>query len=138
MLLIHVPKIQRTNLGNVVLLLKTLNIENLLDFDFMEPPPQGNILNLIYQLWVLGSLNNIGSLTELGWKMVEFPSDPPLARVLLIGGELGFLNEVLTVVSMLSVTNVFFTPKDRVKESDAARDKYFMPEFDPLTLLNVY
>ena len=35
-----VPEIQRTNLGNVVLLLKSLNIENLLDFDFMDPPPQ--------------------------------------------------------------------------------------------------
>ena len=34
------PEIQRTNLGNVVLLLKSLNIENLLEFDFMDPPPQ--------------------------------------------------------------------------------------------------
>jgi hypothetical protein len=31
---------QRTNLGNVVLLLKSLHVENLLDFDFMDPPPQ--------------------------------------------------------------------------------------------------
>ncbi|KAJ0981770.1 hypothetical protein J5N97_010025 [Dioscorea zingiberensis] len=68
-----VPEIQRTNLGNVVLLLKSLKIENLLDFDFMDPPPQDNILNSMYQLWVLGALNNVGSLTELGWKMVEFP-----------------------------------------------------------------
>jgi len=35
-----VPEIQRTNLGNVVLLLKSLNVDNLLDFDFMDPPPQ--------------------------------------------------------------------------------------------------
>lgn len=34
------PEIQRTNLGNVVLLLKSLNIDNLLEFDFMDPPPQ--------------------------------------------------------------------------------------------------
>jgi len=33
-----VPEIQRTNLGNVVLLLKSLNIDNLLDFDFLDPP----------------------------------------------------------------------------------------------------
>jgi HrpA-like RNA helicase len=36
--------------GNVVLLLKSLNIENLLDFDFMDPPPQDNILNSMYQV----------------------------------------------------------------------------------------
>jgi pre-mRNA-splicing factor ATP-dependent RNA helicase DHX38/PRP16 len=36
----NIPEIQRTNLANVVLLLKSLNVKNLLDFDFMDPPPQ--------------------------------------------------------------------------------------------------
>ncbi|KAL8550687.1 hypothetical protein ACS0TY_009191 [Phlomoides rotata] len=133
-----VPEIQRTNLGNVVLLLKSLKIDNLLDFDFMDPPPQENILNSMYQLWVLGALNNVGDLTDLGWKMVEFPLDPPLAKMLLMGEQLGCLNEVLTIVSMLSVPSVFFRPKDRAEESDAAREKFFVPESDHLTLLNVY
>ena len=62
----NIPEIQRTNLANVVLLLKSLNIENLLEFDFMDPPPQDTILNSMYQLWVLGSLDNLGSLTTLG------------------------------------------------------------------------
>lgn len=35
----NIPEIQRTNLANVVLLLKSLNIDDLLDFDFMDPPP---------------------------------------------------------------------------------------------------
>ncbi|GJN32400.1 hypothetical protein PR202_gb20908 [Eleusine coracana subsp. coracana] len=83
-----VPEIQRTNLGNVVLLLKSLKVENLLDFDFMDPPPQENILNSMYQLWVLGALNNVGGLTEIGWKMVEFPLDPTLAKMLLMGEQL--------------------------------------------------
>ena len=48
-----VPEIQRTNLSNVVLLLKSLKVENLLEFDFMDPPPQENILNSMYQLWIL-------------------------------------------------------------------------------------
>ncbi|KAL3818680.1 hypothetical protein ACJIZ3_004585 [Penstemon smallii] len=133
-----VPEIQRTNLGNVVLLLKSLKIDNLLDFNFMDPPPQENILNSMYQLWVLGALNNVGGLTDLGWKMVEFPLDPPLAKMLLIGEQLECINEVLTIVSMLSVPSVFFRPKDRVEESDAAREKFFVPESDHLTLLNVY
>ncbi|CAH9108210.1 unnamed protein product [Cuscuta epithymum] len=133
-----VPEIQRTNLGNVVLLLKSLKISNLLDFDFMDPPPQENILNSMYQLWVLGALSNVGDLTGLGWKMVEFPLDPPLAKMLLMGEQLECLNEVLTIVAMLSVPSVFFRPKDRAEESDAAREKFFVPESDHLTLLNVY
>ncbi|KAG7602064.1 Pre-mRNA-splicing factor ATP-dependent RNA helicase DEAH7 [Arabidopsis thaliana] len=133
-----VPEIQRTNLGNVVLLLKSLKIDNLLDFDFMDPPPQENILNSMYQLWVLGALNNVGGLTDLGWKMVEFPLDPPLAKMLLMGERLDCIDEVLTIVSMLSVPSVFFRPKERAEESDAAREKFFVPESDHLTLLNVY
>ena len=89
-----VPEIQRTNLGNTVLLLKSLNVENLLEFDFMDPPPKDNILNSMYQLWVLGALGNTGELTKLGRKMVEFPLDPPLAKMLLIGAEMGCSNEV--------------------------------------------
>jgi pre-mRNA-splicing factor ATP-dependent RNA helicase DHX38/PRP16 len=133
-----VPEIQRINLSNVILLLKSLNVENLLDFDFMDPPPQDNILNSMYQLWVLGALNNVGGLTDLGWKMVEFPLDAPLAKMLLMGEQLGCLKEVVIIVAMLSVPSVFFRPKDRAAESDAAREKFFIPESDHLTLYNVY
>lgn len=65
----NIPEIQRTNLCNVVLLLKSLNIDNLLQFDFMDPPPQETIISSMYQLWVLGALDNLGHLTPLGRKM---------------------------------------------------------------------
>ena len=138
MLQTTVPEIQRTNLANVVLLLKSLNVQDLMQFDFMDPPPQENIANSMYQLWILGALDNTGALTKLGRKMVEFPLDPPLAKMLLVGEEMGCSNEVLTIVSMLSVPSVFFRPPDRAEESDAAREKFFVPESDHLTLLHVY
>eukprot|EP00904_Undaria_pinnatifida_P006256 jgi/Undpi1/2760/HiC_scaffold_14.g06137.m1 len=134
----QIPEIQRTNLGNVVLLLKSLGVENLLEFDFMDPPPQDNIQSSLYQLWILGALDNTGGLTALGRKMVEFPLDPPLAKMLIFSEKLGCSAEVLVVVSMLSVPSVFFRPKDREEESDAAREKFFVPESDHLTLLNVF
>ena len=62
LLAVSVPEIQRTNLGNVVLLLKSLNVDNLLDFGFMDPPPRENLLNSMFQLWVLGALDNTGAL----------------------------------------------------------------------------
>ena len=39
---------------------------------------------------------------------------------------------------MLSVPGVFFRPTDRAEESDAARERFFVPESDHLTLLNTY
>eukprot|EP00605_Chrysophyceae_sp_TOSAG23-4_P000043 GSChrysophyteH1.ASY1.ANO1.45.1 assembled CDS len=114
------------------------NQRNLLEFEFMDPPPQANIENSMYQLWVLGSLNNQGELTALGKRMVEFPLDPPLAKMLLFAENMGCTHEVLIVVSMLSVPSVFFRPKGREDESDSVREKFFVPESDHLTLLNVY
>ncbi|GAA5943229.1 hypothetical protein JCM3775_004543 [Rhodotorula graminis] len=133
-----IPEIQRTNLSNTVLLLKSLGVKNLLEFDFMDPPPQENILNSMYQLWVLGALDNTGELTDLGRKMSHFPMDPALAKMLISSVAMRCSAEVLTIVSMLSVPSVFYRPKERAEESDAAREKFFVPESDHLTLLHVY
>jgi len=89
-------------------------------------------------LWILGALDNTGNLTELGRKMVEFPLDPPLSKMVIISEQFGCTDELLTIVSMLSVPAIFFRPKDRVEESDAAREKFFVSESDHLTLLHVF
>jgi len=99
-----VPEIQRTNLGNVVLLLKSLGVDDLLQFGFMDPPPQvtpffnilkENILNSMYQLWLFGALNGEGELTSLGRHMAEFPLDPPLSKMLVFSSLLGCSEEIM-------------------------------------------
>ncbi|GAM27915.1 hypothetical protein SAMD00019534_110910 [Acytostelium subglobosum LB1] len=134
----NIPEIQRTNLGNVVLNLKSIGVKDLLDFDFMDPPPADNILNSMFQLWVLGALADDGGITSLGRKMVEFPLDPPLSKMVLFSVTKGCAQEIVTIVSMLSIPTVFFRPKGAEEESDAAREKFFVPESDHLTLLHVY
>jgi pre-mRNA-splicing factor ATP-dependent RNA helicase DHX38/PRP16 len=134
-----IPEIQRTNLANTVLLLKSLGVKDLLDFDFMDPPPQDTITTSLFDLWSLGALDNIGDLTPMGRRMTAFPMDPSLAKLLITSSELyGCSEEILTIVSMLSVPSVFYRPKERQEESDAAREKFFVPESDHLTLLHVY
>ncbi|KAF7340214.1 Pre-mRNA-splicing factor ATP-dependent RNA helicase PRP16 [Mycena venus] len=133
-----IPEIQRTNLANTVLLLKGLGVKNLLEFDFMDPPPQSNILNSMYQLWVLGALDNVGDLTPVGRKMNEFPMEPSMAKMLIASVDYKCSAEMLTIVSMLSVPSVFYRPKERMEEADAAREKFNVPESDHLTLLNVF
>lgn len=133
-----IPEIQRTNLANTVLLLKSLGVKNLLEFDFMDPPPQANIINSMYQLWVLGALDNLGDLTPVGRKMSEFPMEPSMAKMLIASVDMRCSAEMLTIVSMLSVPSIFYRPKERMEEADAAREKFNVPESDHLTLLNVF
>jgi pre-mRNA-splicing factor ATP-dependent RNA helicase DHX38/PRP16 len=133
-----IPEIQRTNLANTVLLLKSLGVRDLLDFDFMDPPPQDTITTSLFDLWALGALDNIGNLTDLGRTMTAFPMDPSLAKLIITATEYECSEEMLTIVAMLSVPSVFYRPKERQEESDAAREKFFVPESDHLTLLHVY
>ncbi|KAF1832960.1 P-loop containing nucleoside triphosphate hydrolase protein [Decorospora gaudefroyi] len=127
-----------TNLANTVLLLKSLGVKDLLDFDFMDPPPQDTITTSLFDLWALGALDNIGNLTPLGKTMIAFPMDPSLAKLIITAVEYECSSEMLTIVAMLSVPSVFYRPKERQEESDAAREKFFVPESDHLTLLHIY
>lgn len=133
-----VPEIQRTNLANTVLLLKSLGVEDLLAFHFMDPPPQDTILNSMYQLWILGALDGTGALTSLGRQMAEFPLDPPQCHMLIVSAEMGCSVEVLIIVSMLSVPSVFYRPQGREEEADSVKEKFQVPESDHLTLLHLY
>jgi pre-mRNA-splicing factor ATP-dependent RNA helicase DHX38/PRP16 len=135
----QIPEIQRTNLANTVLLLKSLGVKDLLDFDFMDPPPQDTITTSLFDLWALGALTNLGELTELGRQMTSFPMDPSLAKLVITSSTTySCSEEMLTIVSMLSVPSVFYRPKERLEESDAAREKFFVHDSDHLTLLTVY
>ncbi|OQE38931.1 hypothetical protein PENCOP_c007G05093 [Penicillium coprophilum] len=134
-----IPEIQRTSLSNTILLLKSLNVKDLLDFDFMDPPPQETITTSLFELWSLGALDNLGGLTSLGRRMTPFPMDPPLAKLIIMASdEYECSDEMTTIVAMLSVPGVFHRPKERQEEADSAREKFVVPESDHLTLLHVY
>jgi len=70
--------------------------------------------------------------------MVEFPLDPSLSKMMIMAEQLGCTSEIVTIVSCLSVPNVFYRPREREEESDNMREKFMVPESDHLTLLNVY
>lgn len=58
----------------------------------------------MYQLWVLGALDNTGGLTSLGRSMVEFPLDPALSKMLIISTRMECSTEVL--VSRLNIKSL--------------------------------
>uniref|UniRef100_A0A5K3EGY2 RNA helicase n=2 Tax=Mesocestoides corti TaxID=53468 RepID=A0A5K3EGY2_MESCO len=134
-----VPEIQRTNLGNVVLLLKSLGIDDLLHFDYMDPPPHDALVMALEQLYALGALNHKGELTKTGRRMAEFPCDPMLSKMILASEKYKCSDEAITIAAMLSVNNaVFYRPKDKVVHADAARKAFHHITGDHLTLMNIY
>jgi ATP-dependent RNA helicase DHX8/PRP22 len=70
--------------------------------------------------------------------MAELPLEPQLSKMLISSVQLGCSKEILTIVSMLSVPNIFYRPKDKQTQSDEKKLQFHRPEGDHLTLLNVY
>lgn len=135
-----IPEIQRTNLGNVVLMLKSLGINDLMNFDFMDPPPAETLLRALEQLYALGALNDRGELTKLGRKMAEFPLDPMLAKAMVASDAYGVSEEVITVCAMLTCGGtVFYRPKDKQVHADNAHNNFHRGNVgDHVALMNVY
>ena len=135
-----VPEIQRTNLGNVVLMLKSLGINDLMHFDFMDPPPAETLLRALEQLYALGALNDRGELTKLGRRMAEFPLDPMLSKTLIASDKYKCVDEVATVCAMLSCGNtIFYRPKEKQLLADHAHKAFHLGDVgDHLALMNVF
>jgi len=138
MLPTNIPEIQRTNLGNVVLQLKAMGINDLLGFNFMDPPPVATLVGALESLHALGALDEEGLLTRLGRKMAEFPLEPSLSKMLILSVDLGCSEEILTITAMLSVENPFYRPRDKQAQADMKKAKFHQAEGDHLTLLAVY
>ena len=138
MLPMDIPEIQRTNLGNVVLQLKAMGINDLNAFDFMDPPPPQTVIVALQSLYALGALDDEGMLTTLGRKMAEFPLEPHLSKILLVSCEIGCSDEILTIVAMLSVESVFYRPREKQAQADQKKARFHQPEGDHMTLLAVY
>lgn len=132
------PEILRSNLASVVLHLKKLGVDDLVHFDFMDPPAPETLMRALEQLNYLGALNDDGEMTDVGHKMSDFPLDPQLAKMLLISPKYKCSNEILSIVAMLSVPPCFLRPGEAKKEADAAKDKFSHVDGDHLTLLNVF
>ncbi|KAJ1549100.1 hypothetical protein HK405_009784 [Cladochytrium tenue] len=132
------PEILRCNLGTVVLQLKKLGIEDLVHFDFMDPPAPETLMRALELLNFLDALNDDIELTDVGRLMAEFPLDPQLSKALIASPAKRCSNEILTIVAMLSSPNCFVRPNDQRKKADEAKAEFNHPEGDHLTLLNVF
>ncbi|XP_036693764.1 ATP-dependent RNA helicase DHX33 isoform X1 [Balaenoptera musculus] len=136
-----VPEIQRCNLTSVTLQLLAMKVPDVLTFDFMSKPSPDHIQAAIAQLELLGALENKDgqlTLTPIGRKMAAFPLEPKFAKTILLSPKFHCTEEILTIISLLSVDSVLYNPPSRRDEVQAVRKKFISSEGDHITLLNIY
>ncbi|XP_043698039.1 pre-mRNA-splicing factor ATP-dependent RNA helicase DEAH10-like [Telopea speciosissima] len=134
-----VPEIKRCNLSNVILQLKALGVDDIIEFDFMEKPSRMAIVKSLEQLFLLGALTDDYKLSNpIGHQMSRLPLDPIYSRALILASDFNCLEEMLITVAMLSVESIFYAPRDKLEEARAAWKRFSSLEGDHLTLVNVY
>ncbi|KAH6879690.1 pre-mRNA-splicing factor ATP-dependent RNA helicase PRP43 [Coprinopsis sp. MPI-PUGE-AT-0042] len=132
------PAILRSNLTTTVLELVKLGIKDLFRFDWIDAPAPENLMRALELLNFLAALDDDGNLTPLGAMMADFPLDPQLAKMLIVSPEFRCSKEILTIIAMMCVPNVWLRPANQRREADAAKARLTVPDGDHLTLLKVY
>ena len=132
------PEVLRSRMETVALTLLKLGIEDLVHFDFMDPPAPETMMRALEELNYLGALDDEGALTPLGHRMSEMPVEPQLAKMLLVAPDYGCAHEMLTIVSLLAGPSIFMRPREAAKAADEAKAQFAHADGDHLTLLNAY
>jgi len=113
------PEVRRTNLGAVILRMLALDLGDIEDFPFVEPPDRRQIADGFALLTELGAVDEMRRITPLGRQMAAFHVDPRLARMIVAGECEGALGETLVITAALSVPD----PRERPVEERAKADR---------------
>ncbi|KAJ2396736.1 hypothetical protein GGI05_000989 [Coemansia sp. RSA 2603] len=135
------PNVRRLSLTPMILMLMLLGVENVVRFDYFEPPPPELLSKALEHLAGLGVITkDTGKLTpDLGLHMAELPLAPELGVCLLNSVQkYGCGREAMAAIAMMSMgIHPFVFSYDQRAEAAENIKEFMVKEGDILTLVNV-
>ncbi|KAF7513451.1 hypothetical protein GJ744_008745 [Endocarpon pusillum] len=123
------PEILRTPIESLVLQMKTLGLDNVVNFPFPTAPEPSSILRAETLLKNLGALTPTGQVTQLGHGLSIYPLSPRFGKMLAIGAQHDCLPYVIALVSGLAESDIFvpenqldLDPKERGEDEVYTND----------------
>jgi ATP-dependent helicase HrpA len=132
------PEIFRVSLATVILRMSALELGDIAEFPFIEPPTPRMIADGYQLLSELNAIDEERKLTPLGHELAKLPLDPKIARLLLAGRQYHCLTEILVIASALSVQDPRERPLDRQEAADAAHKRFADERSDFLAYLKIW
>lgn len=120
------PEILRSNLSSVVMTLLKLGVEDLVHFDFIEPPAPETLMRALEELNYLGALSDEGNMTPLGELMAEFPLDPQLSKMAVDSSKYQCTPEILVITVKKEMFSIV-----KISTGNAQRPKRVPPATRP-------
>ncbi|CAM1508196.1 Fc.00g050440.m01.CDS01 [Cosmosporella sp. VM-42] len=115
------PELLRMPIEGVVLQLKAMNLQHVVNFPFPTPPDRRSLAKAEKLLTYLSALSATGGVTQIGQTMSVFPLSPRFARILLVGHLHDCLPYTIALVAGLSAAEVFL-PENQAVPALTARD----------------
>ncbi|EKM60771.1 uncharacterized protein PHACADRAFT_203923 [Phanerochaete carnosa HHB-10118-sp] len=122
------PEILRMPIEGVVLQMKSMHVDAVVNFPFPTPPDRLNLKKAETILTCLGALSIPesgaaagGQITDVGRAMALFPLSPRFSRMLVSGRQHGCLPYVIVIVSALSVGDPFL--REEALDQDESSDE---------------
>ncbi|MCX6873862.1 MAG: ATP-dependent RNA helicase HrpA [Verrucomicrobia bacterium] len=132
------PEIRRSSLAGVILRMKSLNLPEIEEFPFLDPPAPKAVAEGYRTLREVGALDQGRNLTESGRQMARLPVDPRLARMLLEARREKCLAEVLPIVAILESNDPQERPAEKLREADAAHARWTDIDSDFMSILRMW
>mmetsp|Transcript_33759 Transcript_33759/g.81802 ORF Transcript_33759/g.81802 Transcript_33759/m.81802 type:complete len:634 (+) Transcript_33759:704-2605(+) len=131
------PEIMKSNMISMIIMMKKMGIDDLVRFDFIDPPSPESMIRGLENLNLLGIINKEGSLTNIGFLVGEFPIDPKLSLSLINSSMLNCSSEIITIISMIDCRYVLKYTSD-IKIKSTIHKLIINKKSDHITLLNLY
>ncbi len=133
------PEIQRTNLANLVLIMKKSGIDNVRSFDFIDKPDLENIDAAVQELKMLGALDEQEAITSVGETMADLPLEPRIARMVVEGLDRGCVGDIVTIAAFFDERRkLFVRPRGKEDEADRAHLRFQDDSSDFVTFMNIW
>ncbi|RFU23230.1 ATP-dependent RNA helicase HrpA [Geodermatophilus marinus] len=132
------PEILRTSLASVLLQMAALELGDIADFPFIDPPDRRAVADGRALLEELGALDAEGRLTATGRALAALPLDPRMARMVVEADRRGVLEEVLVIAAGLTIQDPRERPGEHQQAADQAHARFADENSDFLALLNLW
>ncbi len=132
------PEIFRVSLATVILRMSALELGDITEFPFIEPPTPRMIADGYQLLSELNAIDEEQKLTPLGHELAKLPLDPKIARLLLAGRQYQCLTEILIIASALSTQDPRERPLDRQEAADTAHKRFADERSDFLAYIKIW
>ena len=135
------PEILRTNLATVILQMLALDLGDITEFPFVQPPDNRNIndgLRLLEELAAIEKANSVSKLTDCGKTLAKFPVDPRLSKMILTAIELGCIEEIFIIVAAISIQDPRERPHEKQQAADEKHSRFKDKQSDFISYLNLW